>query len=92
MRLTGRLFSDMTVRQVRGRNDEGFLGGDFVLDFKTDRSRKIAFYNIAKGFNFWGLSKPSTPRGRLLIAKMKSAFKGALGFSGGGNFSLNRGE
>jgi hypothetical protein len=91
MRLSGRMFSDMYIRLVRGQNDNGFLGGTFQMDFKSDRSRKIAGYNIKRGYNFWGLSRPSSARGRLLVAKMKSAFKGALGFRGGGNLSIDTG-
>lgn len=88
MRLSGRLFSDMVIRFVRGINDNGFVGGSFLLDFKSDRSRKIAAYNEARGRLFWGISPSTTPRGRTLRAQMKQLFKQALGIRGGGGISV----
>lgn len=88
MRLSGRLFSDMVVRFVRGINAGGFVGGQFVLDFKSSRSRKIAAYNEARGRIFWGISPSNTPRGRTLRNAMKAVFKQALNIRGGGGFSI----
>lgn len=88
MRLSGRLFTDMVIRFVRGMNRGGFVGGQFVLDFRTERSRKIAAYNEARGRIFWGISPSTTPRGRTLRNNMKSIFKQALGIRGGGGFSI----
>lgn len=88
MRLSGRLFSDMVVKFVRGMSRNGFIGGQFILDFRTSRSQKIAAYNIARGRLFWGISPSTTPRGRILRATMKSIFKQALNIRGGGGFSI----
>lgn len=88
MRLSGRLFSDMVVLFVRALNQQGFVGGSFRLDFKTDRSRKIAAYNEARGRLFWGISPSTTPRGRTLRAQMKQLMKQALGIRGGGGISV----
>lgn len=88
MRLSGRLFSDMVVKFVRGMSRGGFVGGEFVLDFRTSRSRKIAEYNLARGRLFWGISASNTPRGRVLRTNMKNIFKLALNIRGGGGFSI----
>lgn len=89
MRLSGQMFSAMTIRQVQGIDDEGFIGGRFILDFRTEEMRNRARYNIANGYNFWGLSPTTTARGRAFRTKTKSALKAFLGIRGGGNLSIN---
>lgn len=88
MRLSGDMVSKMIVRLVKSRNDKNFIGGSFILDFSSTFARNKAGWNMARGFNFWGMPKPSSPRGRALNARLKTIFKRTLGFKGGGNLSI----
>lgn len=61
MRLSGRMFRDMYVRNLRVKQNNGDVDVSYVLDFKTARSKKIAEYHTAKGTgkskvkrDFWG--------------------------------------
>lgn len=60
MRLTGRMFSDMYVRDLKvSKRPTGYVV-DYVLDFKTGRSKKIAGYHNGQGRvlrPFWGAAK-----------------------------------
>ncbi len=64
MRLSGRMFSDMYIRDLKASNGPSGIVVNYTLDFKTARSKKIAEYHNKLGTGrsktlrkFWGAAR-----------------------------------
>jgi hypothetical protein len=74
--LTGRTFSDMTVKDTGVKETKGKLTGEVVTDFRSDRSRKVANALEKKGRGITGLAPANTSQGRKERAEIARVVKG----------------
>lgn len=82
LRLSGRLFSDMVVRSYSAVQTKAGLKIRYVLDFRTERSRRIARYHAFDGTGkskilrrFWGAAERKKDVDRLNRALRKELLR-----------------